>query len=352
MKKDLKKVKDILDLRAEGAQDETIKRVLHLEDDVEDILAEYEKRKAYKSAEEVAEMLKQALGNKEAWNAHKVYRLMKDDILVPVDRNAPKRLGYRFKITDVQAYIEERLKTKEQVEEELKELQSIHRVLQANHDALQTKYDALQQDMGMLQQELESLKSSQSKEAAVPTVDGKNLEGITEFNNLTEEEYHRIIYTADALFTNNQELKQEIQQLKEEKEELRLQAGKIQVTKEDRMALRGLGISVGCILKNVSIPKEETVHNLVVKEMPDVDKISVAFRYKGEWYKGIVQPGKHYSSNDIPKLWELTNVIKIETSRHVRDKKVRSFTYDVLYQTFVYLYEKERESNLPFQALY
>lgn len=117
MKDDLTKVEQILLAKQENIEDAVIKQILKLDHDVETILNEYERTKSVKTAEEVAEMLKEALGSKskEAWNKHKVYRLMKEGVFTPVDKNPPKKLGYRFDVEQVHEFIQDQLVTKEEL---------------------------------------------------------------------------------------------------------------------------------------------------------------------------------------------------------------------------------------------
>lgn len=183
-------------------------------------------------------------------------------------------------------------------------------------------------------------------------VEEKYQESIEKFEELTEEGYEKLMYSLSSLFVENKELRQQIQQLKEENEELQLQADKVRVTKEERMVLKGLGVSVGEILKHSFVSKDESVGRLSVTELDGLDKISVSFSIKNEMYSAVVQPTKRYFSDEKPLSWEVAAVKKISSNRPLGEKKVQAIAYDVLHQTFLYLYEQESNKKQAFQYLF
>ncbi|WP_209125449.1 hypothetical protein [Alkalihalobacillus sp. BA299] len=63
------------------------------------------------------------------------------------------------------------------------------------------------------------------------------------FDELTESDYNKMIFGAASLLVDSCLQDKKIEELKQEIEELKLLARK-SVTKEDRMVLKGLGVSI------------------------------------------------------------------------------------------------------------
>lgn len=132
-------VSKIQTLKNAGTPDETIQTVLELEESVSEVLELYEIEKNQLNVTEVTEELTKKLPN-ETWSKQKITIMLRDskkeDILQPIKKNPPKRIGYRVNRDVLDAYIAHKLITKEELLLENKKLKETIEQLKQEVEAL------------------------------------------------------------------------------------------------------------------------------------------------------------------------------------------------------------------------
>ena len=118
-------IERISKLKAMGGSETEIESILQLDRSVSEIFAVYEEEKNFKNVEQTADMLREHLEVVErgTWNVSKVYRLKKDGLLIPVDKNPSKRVGYRFPVENIRKFIDFTLATKEDLQTKINVLE-------------------------------------------------------------------------------------------------------------------------------------------------------------------------------------------------------------------------------------
>ena len=166
------------------------------------------------------------------------------------------------------------------------------------------------------------------------------------FVNLTEKAYDRLLYSLASQFAEGVATEYEIKRLKEEVEELNLLAGKKIVTIEDRMVLKGLGVSIGEIIKKLP-DKKDDVSSLVVLGA-NRDSIKIRFYYNKSYYTAEVKLYSWGARGERLDKWTLKNMVKTATNKPAKDTTIKKIVHSTIKQTFEKLYELEQKSNQSF----
>lgn len=167
------------------------------------------------------------------------------------------------------------------------------------------------------------------------------------FADLTEDALDKLLYTLASQFADGVAADHEIKMLKEQIEELNLLACKTRVTTEDRMVLKGLGVSIGEIIKNLPV-KEDDVRRLEVLGTSR-DSIKIKFYYNKSYYSAEVRTRIQYLRKDEKaNKWTVNNMVKSTTNKPVRDSTLNKIIHSAVKQTFEKLYDLEQKKNKSF----
>lgn len=165
------------------------------------------------------------------------------------------------------------------------------------------------------------------------------------FEKITKKAYEKLVYSLAGLWADSKELDKKVKFLEEQNKELAFIALEQRVTKEERMVLKGLGVSLADIIKNLP-NKEDVVRKIEVLDTR-YNVISIKFEYKTNYYVGVIK-NRNYFREKILDNWGLTDVKNTKSKRSMQEKSIDKIEHDVIRKTFEELYRLETEHGKSF----